>query len=110
LTRAQIAILIRPAAPEPSATGRARLSSLVWKLHDKGLDFRVISQRPDGLWDEDVYLTTADKTLGELCKWPVKPDLADKWKGTVAVMRRGPEGWETTVSPMAILPSSGTGT
>src|SRR5260370_40635405 len=85
-------MLIRPAPPDPSATGRAQLSDLVWKLHDKGLDFRVISRRPDGLWEQDVYLTTADKTLAELTKWPINPDFVDKWKGTVAVIHRGPEG------------------
>jgi hypothetical protein len=84
--------LIRPAAQEPGATVKDRLSDLVWRLHDKCLDFRVISQRPDGLWDQDVYLTTTDKTLAELTKWPVNPDFVDKWKGTVAVMRRDPEG------------------
>ncbi len=88
----QLAILLKPSSSVPAATPRARLSDLVWKLHDKGLDFRVISQRPDGLWDEDVYLTTTDKTLRELTKWPVNPDFVDKWKGTVAIMRRDPEG------------------
>jgi hypothetical protein len=88
----QLAILLKPASSVPAATARTRLSDLVWKLHDKGLDFRVISQRPDGLWDEDVYLTTSDKTLRELTKWPVNPDFVDKWKGTVAIMRRDAEG------------------
>jgi len=88
----QLAILLKPASSVPAATPRARLSDLVWKLHDKGLDFRVISQRPDGLWDEDVCLTTTDKNLGELTKWPINPDFVDKWKGTVAIMRRDPDG------------------
>jgi hypothetical protein len=30
-----------------------------------------------------------------LTKWPVNPDFVDKWKGTVAVMRRDPEGLGT---------------
>ena len=37
----------------------------------------MISQRPDGLWDQDVYLTTSDKTLAELTKWPINPDFVD---------------------------------
>src|SRR5260370_25830869 len=79
----QLAILLKPSSSVPAATPRARLSDLVWKLHDKGLDFRVISQRPDGLWDEDVSLTQTTKTLRVLTKWPVNPDFVDKWKGTV---------------------------
>ncbi|MFL5241237.1 MAG: hypothetical protein ACJ8FY_03945 [Gemmataceae bacterium] len=83
---------MKPASSVPAATSRARLSDLVWKLHDKGLDFRMVSQRPDGLWDEDVYLTTTDKTFREITKYPVNPQFVDKWKGTVAVMRRDAEG------------------
>jgi len=88
----QLAILLKPASSVPAATPRARLSDLVWKLHDKGLDFHVVSQRPDGLWHEELYLTTTGKTLGELTKWPINPDFVDKWNGTVAVMHRDPEG------------------
>ncbi|MFL5241011.1 MAG: hypothetical protein ACJ8FY_02800 [Gemmataceae bacterium] len=88
----QLTILFKRASSVPAATSRARLSDLVWRLHDKGLDFRVVSQRPDGLWDEDVYLTTTDKTFREITKYPVNPDFVDKWKGKVAVMHRDADG------------------
>jgi hypothetical protein len=88
----QVAILLRPSSPIPAEAPRVRLADLVWKLHDKGLEFRAVSQRPDGLWDNGVYLTTTDKTFHQLTKWPINSDLLDKWSGTVVLMRRDQEG------------------
>jgi hypothetical protein len=84
----QINLVWRSSNSTPATTRRARLADLIWKLHDKGLEFRVVSQRPDGLWDEDAFLTTTHKTLRELTKWPVNSDFADRWAGTIVIMRR----------------------
>jgi hypothetical protein len=84
----QLAILLKPAPSVPAATPRARLAALVWKPHDKPLEFRAVSSRPDGLWDDGVYLTTTEKTLRELTQWPVNSDFADRWAGTIVIMRR----------------------
>jgi hypothetical protein len=88
----QILILSQPKKQIVPNTGRARLADLIWKLRDKGLEFRAVSQRPDGLWDQAVYLTTTEGTLADLTHWPVSPEALDKWKGTVVLMRAGPEG------------------
>ncbi len=66
---------------------RAQLSRLVWKLHDKGMEFRVYSQRPDGLWDDGLYLTMTDKTFQEIALLRVNPAMLDQWKRTVAIFR-----------------------
>ncbi len=55
------------------------------------MEFRAVSQRPDGLWDEGVYLTTSDKDLSELTQWPINSDFADPWTGTVVVLHGGQE-------------------
>jgi hypothetical protein len=83
----QLCILLRPPQAIPEPGYRAQLSNLVWKLHDKGLEFRVYSQRPDGLWDDGVYLTTTDKTFREIARVPANPDLLDQWGGTVSIYR-----------------------
>src|SRR6202158_4326540 len=90
----QLAILLRPNPSTPAATAQGRLAELVWKLHDNGLEFRAVSARADGLWDDSIYLTTTDKTLRELTKWPINSDFADRWTGTIVIMRlrRGDDG------------------
>jgi hypothetical protein len=50
----QLAFLLKPTPPVPGATPRERLAQLVWKLHDKGLEFRAVSARPDGLFDDSI--------------------------------------------------------
>jgi hypothetical protein len=90
----QLAILLKPASSLPATTARDRLSQLVWKLHDNGLDFRAVSARPDGLWDDSIYLTTTDKTLRELTQWPMNPTYVEHWAGTVVIVRGPVEGLE----------------
>jgi hypothetical protein len=83
----QLFILLQPSQYTPKSGYRVELSRLVWKLHDKGLEFQVYSQRPDGLWDDGVYLTTTDKTFREIARVPANPDFLDQWEGTVAIYR-----------------------
>jgi hypothetical protein len=51
------------------------------------MDFHVYSQRPDGLWDDAIYLTTTEKSFREIARVPANPLVIDDWKGSVAVMR-----------------------
>jgi hypothetical protein len=85
----QLLILSKTHEPTPANGYKNQLTNLVWSLHDKGLEFRAYSQRPDGLWDDGVYLTTTDKTFREIARVPANPDLLDQWKGTVAIYRMG---------------------
>jgi hypothetical protein len=83
----QLAQHFRHLDSQTESNYRHQLVDLVWKLHDGGMDFRVLSQRPDGLWDAALYLTTTEKTLREIAQVPVNPRVINEWKGSVAVMR-----------------------
>jgi hypothetical protein len=84
----QLAILLRPNPSTPAATAQGRLAELVWKLHDNGLEFRAVSARPDGLWDDGLYLTRSDTTVREFTKCQMNPQAPDPWSGMVIVTRR----------------------
>ena len=83
----QLAQHFRHLDSQTESSYRHQLLDLVWNLHDRGMDFCVYSQRPDGLWDDAIYLTTTEKSFREIARVPANPLVIDEWKGTVAVMR-----------------------
>jgi hypothetical protein len=77
----QVCTLARPHRATTMPGYRTQLAALVWKLRDNGMEFKVYSQRPDGLWDDGVYLTTTDKTFREIASLRVNPAMLDQWQG-----------------------------
>jgi len=62
------------------------LQSIAFRLRRQaGFNFRVVSDRQDGLLIENMFLTQSDLADGEIRSLAIDPTQMERWRGTVKV-------------------------
>jgi hypothetical protein len=73
--------------------GKASLQELADRLHDAGLEFRVLSPRQDGLASNAIYLTQTDLDDVSIRSLALDSTRMQKWNGTVEVFYESNPKW-----------------
>ena len=73
--------------------GKPSLHELADRLHDAGLEFRVLSPRQDGLASNAIYLTQTDLDDVSIRSLALDSTRMQRWNGTVEVFYESNPKW-----------------